>query len=162
MSRDPRHNKGFVFIAVLGILVVAGLLVFAMNGATRFSYLATERTLGDIEEAILARSGAECALALVAKGRMAADGTSHTLMVRTDRLRGSVADCTLAVRTLAAGDPLYRSPSLAHRPGDVLVEVRSEQMKARYGRRGRRLLCNVQGRRARPIDVTDLSPVGAK
>ena len=154
MRNATRRCKGFVFLATLGVMAVAFLIVFAMSGTTHFSYHATDRALGEVQEQLMAQSAADYALFLISQKKMATDGTPQPFVIASDHLRGTTVVGTVGVTEPLPGQAIYQLPALAHRPGDVLVHVVSPQMDARYGRGERHLLCNLAGRRLRPIDVS--------
>jgi len=152
------RSRGFVFLAALGVMAVAFLIVLAMSGTTRFAYHSTGTTLGEVQEQIMARSAADYACFLVAQKKMPADGTaSFTIVTDTilyDVTKGKQGACTGTATVVLPEQQLYQSLGLVPRAGDILIHVVSPQMLERYGRGERRLLCNYAGQRLRPIDVT--------
>jgi hypothetical protein len=154
MKRSACESKGFVFLAVLGVMAVTILLAFAMSGATQYSYHTTGLGLLDVQEEIMARSAADYALALVAQKKMPTDGKPQPFTIVSDHLRARKLEGNMDVAEAAPAHPIYKLLALAHRPGDVWVHVVSPQMQAQYGRGERWLLCNTTGKRLRPIDVT--------
>ena len=148
------RSRAFVFLAALGVMVIAFLIVFVMSGTTQFTYHGTERSLGEVQEQIMARSAADYALLLILQNKMTTDGKPQPFKIANDQLRGGKVVGTVAATAALPAHAIYQQVSLAHRQGDVLVHVVSPQMRERYGRGERYLLCNVAGQRLRPIDVT--------
>jgi hypothetical protein len=128
-----------------------------MAGATRISYDMTGGTMGDLQEELMTQSALQYALYQIAQKKMAADGKAQAFAIRYDSLRRSVLTGAVAVTPAPADAKIYRPGAIAHRAGDVIVSVVSPVIAARYARYGlgeRYLLWNLQGGRARPIDIT--------
>jgi len=154
MREAKRDSRGFVFLAVLGVMAVTLLLAFAMSSATQFSYSRTALSLFDVQEEQMARSAADYALLMIAQKKMAADGKPQPFSLFADPAPSPTGKGTVAATEPTPAEPFYKSLSLAHRPGDVLVHVVPAPLPERGMRGGRYLLCNPAGRRVRPIDVT--------
>jgi len=156
MITGPRTSKGFVFLAVLGVMAVTILIVFAMSGATQYSYHATGRSLVDVQEQLMVQSAVDYALSLIAQNKMTADGKPQPFAIVADQLQKREVTGEVVVTAMDPNHPIYQVAGFVARPGDVLVRVASPQMQQRYGRGERWLLCNAAGGRQRSVDVTDL------
>jgi len=154
MRNSARKSKGFVFLAVLGVMAVALLIAFAISSSTQFSYRQTGISLLDVQEQLMARTAADYALALLAQKKMAADGKPQPFAFTSDQRTKSTVEGNIEVTPAAPDQPVYKLTALTPRPGDVVVHVFSEAMFKRSGRGERYFLCNTAGGRARPIDVT--------
>ena len=154
MRQAKRDSKGFVFLAVLGVMAVTILLTFAMSSATEFSYRSTGLSLFDVQQEQMMRSATNYALQLIARKKMATDGKPQPFSLFTDPVLRPKGEGTVAATEPTPADPFYKALSFAHRPGDVLVHVVPAPQPEQEVRGGRYVLCNQAGRRLRPIDVT--------
>lgn len=154
-SKIQNRKRAFVFVAALGVMAVGLLIAFAMGTSVQFTYYRTGASLDEVQERLMAQSAVDYTLHLLAQNPLAADGAPRPFAITQDHLRGRVLAGEVRASQLTAGHDLYKATVLAHRQGDVLLEVRSPDL-AKGGRvLGRRLLLvNTAGARVRPIDVT--------
>lgn len=152
MSRTRQTCRGYVFLMALGTMAVAFILVFAMSGSVSFTAHTGRETRGKILEARVVGSALDVALAGIVG--VSDKGTSQSFRVEVDSLNQSWVNATALLQPLNADHEIYKSPALAHRPGDVLVQVDSDTLNKQYGMQTRFFLCNSTGARHRPIDVT--------
>jgi hypothetical protein len=139
-------------------MAVAILLAFAMSGAVQFSYRMIDTNQGRIQERLMVQSVADLALQQQAGPPLAPDAKPVPFKITTDQVIGRSIVGTFDVTQPAPEHAVYQWAALVPRPGDVLVHVESPQMLERYGFGERYLLCNRQGGRRRPIDVTAAFP----
>jgi hypothetical protein len=155
--RRTANRRAFVFMAVLGVLAVAIILAFTMAGATRISYDMTGATAGRLHEQLMVQSVMDYALYLIERGEMTTDGKPQPFEIEYDSLKSSTLLGTVVVASAPADADFYRPGAVAHRPGDVVVQILSPQMVDRYQRYAlgeRYMLYNLENRRLRMVDVT--------
>ena len=156
MRSEVRQSKGFVFLAVLGVMAVTILLAFAMSGTTQHSYYATGLSLVAVQEDLMTQSAADYALLLLAEKKMKADGLPQPFTIVSDHLRGRKVTGNVTVVAVTE-ETIYKWLNVAYQPGDIWIHVVSPQMKLEQGVGERWLLSNREGRRPRPIDMSSVS-----
>jgi len=147
-------RRAFVFLAAFGVMIVVGLMVFAMAGATQFSYRRSGTAQVDVQEQVLLQSAVEYALYRIRRGEATAEVQPLQLWITTDHARRAVLEANVWTLELGPDHQLYQRTALDWRPGDVLVEVECEALRLQHGRHEQLLLANVEGRRQRAINVT--------
>jgi hypothetical protein len=152
MRRSHGKERAFAFLAALGAMVIAFLIVFAMSAAIDFSLNTIGRTRTQLQAEAAIESAVDYAMSWV--GSVTYRGTEQWVEIETDHLNQRLLRVRIAVEPLSADHPAYRSPSLAYRSGDVLVRVQADAAQERSVVGERQVLGNTEGRRDRPIDLT--------